>query len=47
MSGGLLGGDIYKLPQRERIDAYERVLREKLYCRSADIVKKGTCGEGP
>lgn len=37
----LAGGDIHKLPQKERIDAYERVLKEKLYTRSADIVKKG------
>ena len=40
----LAGGDIHKLPAKERIDAYERVLKEKLYVRSADIVKKGPCG---
>jgi hypothetical protein len=42
----LSGGDIHKLPQNERIDAYERVLKEKLYTRSADIVKKGAGGRG-
>jgi hypothetical protein len=41
----LAGGDIHKLPQKERIDAYERVLKEKLYTRSADIVKKGAWGD--
>jgi hypothetical protein len=43
LSSSAIGGDLKRLGQKDRIDAYERLLKEKLYSKSTSLVKRGVC----